>query len=194
MVIVMKTCVKCNSEKDNSLFHKDNLRPDGLFPYCKECRRTSSKPFVVRTVDIVLSSYVVSSSGCWEWTGTIMQKEDYGIACHRGKRQRAHRLSYMYHKGQIPEGLLICHTCDNPPCINPDHLYAGTPKDNSSDMVSKGRQNRPKGEDSARAKLTAVQVVEIRSDTRKHKPIAKDYGIAVSTVSSIKQRTNWSHI
>lgn len=194
MVIVVKICVKCGSEKDNSSFHKDNLRPDGLFPYCKDCRRVSKKPRILRSADVVLSSYVVSKSGCWEWTGTTMQKEDYGIACHRGKRQRAHRLSYMYHKGQIPEGLLICHTCDNPICINPDHLYAGTAKDNSADMVSRGRQNRLKGEEAGQAKLTNIEVLAIRSDNRRHKYIAKDYGIAVSTVSSIKQRTNWKHI
>lgn len=190
----MKTCIKCSNEKSKAEFHKDNLRSDGLFPYCKKCRITSKKPYSERDIKTVLSFYSLSSNGCWEWTGTKMQKEDYGIAHFNGGRYRAHRLSYLYHKGQIKEGMLICHTCDNPICINPSHLYQGTPKQNSSDMVIRNRQNKLKGEDASCSKLKAYEIIKIRADNRGHKYIAADYGIAVSTVSGIKTRRNWSHI
>jgi hypothetical protein len=89
-----------------------------------------------------LEKYEVTSSGCWEWIGS-RDKDGYGRirGSSHGKVwvKRAHRCSYEEHVGPIPEGLDVCHHCDNPPCINPDHLYAGTKSENMQDMVQRGR-------------------------------------------------------
>lgn len=76
--------------------------------------------------------------GCWLWTGTTNLR-GYGILARNNTMQLAHRFSYELHKGVIPDGMFVCHSCDNPPCVNPDHLWLGTNADNVSDMVAKGR-------------------------------------------------------
>ena len=115
--------------------HYFRFRRNGTFE-TKNMKGVSKKqPF--RSVEKVLSDYKISNT-CWEWQGTL-SRDGYGIACYKATKIRAHRLSYMYNKGQIKEGLLICHHCDNRKCINPLHLYQGTCQDNSNDMVRRGR-------------------------------------------------------
>lgn len=75
---------------------------------------------------------------CWEWSG-CRDSQEYGVLTHGGRTHRAHRVAYELLVGTIPDGLIICHHCDNPPCCNPNHLYAGTNSENSNDMVSRGR-------------------------------------------------------
>jgi len=189
----MKHCIKCNEKKSRSEFHKDSLRKDKLFPYCKQCRLIPRKPAKCRPASEVLSDYNISNSGCWEWAGVI-NVDGYGMACYKGKVIRAHRLSFQHFKGEIKNELLVLHKCDNRKCINPDHLYAGTNQDNSNDMVNRNRHVSRKGEDSPLSKLTKDQVKSIFNDKRKHKLIASDYDIAASTVSGIKTKKRWKHV
>lgn len=89
--------------------------------------------------DKFLSKIKVVASGCWEWQGRLNQA-GYG---ELGRHTRAHRVSYALHKSD-PQGLCVLHKCDNPPCVNPEHLFLGTRKDNNQDRVKKGRSFKPK--------------------------------------------------
>lgn len=89
---------------------------------------------------------VRKSDGCWEWMGNRMPR-GYGLISAEkpnGGSRLAHRVSWELHFGPIPKGLMVCHACDNPPCVRPDHLFLGTGLENSADMVSKGRQRKPR--------------------------------------------------
>ena len=171
--------------------------------------------------------YVDRSGGpgsCWTWGGH--RRKNYGYFRMLGKAWRAHRISWAIHQGTMPPAhLFVCHHCDNPPCVNPDHLFLGTTDDNMADMVRKGRQargernghhtkpwstvrgdqhasrrypeRRPRGSKHAEAKLTEVDVLEIRAEeyVRGCIPrIAARYGVSAALVSRIRLRKCWRHV
>ncbi len=123
--------------------------------------------------------------GCWEWTGGRLPK-GYGNIWDGEKLSRAHRVSYELFRGAIPQGMQVLHSCDNPPCTNPGHLFLGTNADNLADRVAKGRS--ASGERHGNAKLTTAQVLAIRADQRHFRTIAKEYGIFPNYVHQIKSR------
>lgn len=143
---------------------------------------------------------ILEPNKCWLWQGH-RSKAGYGALAVAGKKVRAHRIAYVLEHGEINEGLFVCHTCDNPPCVNPVHLFAGTPADNVTDMMAKGRNvraprdeslvNHARGVDGSRSKLTRQQVREIFLDRRMQIEIAKDYGISNSAVCLIKGRRTY---
>ena len=138
--------------------------------------------------------YVVRDDGCWEWTAARHEK-GYGIIGVGGSRtSRAHRVSWQLHRGPIPAGKLVCHSCDNPACVNPAHLFIGTAKDNSQDMLSKGRCRLPnnRGERASWAKLTAAQARDIATRRMSARRFANLYGVSRSAVFRIWEGKNWS--
>jgi predicted XRE-type DNA-binding protein len=128
---------------------------------------------------------------CWEWTGCKLNN-GYGQFRLNNRRLPAHRVSYTLTKGEIPEGLMVRHTCDNRLCCNPDHLILGTHADNMADMTERKRQ--AKGEDNGKSKLTDKQVMEIYNSPLKQVEIAKLYNITQTAVSKIKCKKIWKHI
>ncbi len=129
----------------------------------------------------------VMSSGCIEWQGSRSPK-GYGRIRHDGETRLAHRVAYALEFGSAPAGLLILHSCDNPPCCNPSHLRAGTPSDNTSDMLERGREDRRFNEDNPRTKLTRDDVGAVRAaaaDGQSFKSIARVWGVHPVTVSRI---------
>ncbi len=134
---------------------------------------------------------------CWIWNGGV-DKDGYGKVnlSQQNKRLhlRAHRISYYVATGKIPKGL-ICHTCDNPPCVNPAHLFDGTVLNNASDMIAKGRANRANGE--KLSDLTEEQIVDIRrrvSEGETQYKVGAEYGLSKQGVSHIVNRNTWKHI
>lgn len=133
-----------------------------------------------------LSRFDVASSGCWIWSAHA-DKDGYGILPASGASIRAHRFSYEHYKGGIPEGMLVCHTCDTPSCVNPDHLFLGTAKDNCHDMISKGR-DRMVGERNNKAKLSNEDVIKIKESNLQSTELAEIYGVCKSTINRARRR------
>lgn len=139
--------------------------------------------------------YVIRQDGCWGWSGNLCKKYgslQFGL---NKKSITAHRASYLLHKGKIPTKLFVCHTCDNPPCTNPDHLFLGTPTDNVRDMHKKGRQIIQRGEDVGGSKLTWEQVDSIRkslSEGVTYQELATKYSVALVTIHDIKHGLTWT--
>lgn len=132
----------------------------------------------------------ITLSDCQEWTGTRFAN-GYGRVGNR----KAHRVVWEEHHGPIPPGLLVLHHCDNPPCVNPDHLYLGTHKDNARDR--KLRERGVRGSRVNTAKLSEDQVHEIRrrADAGElHRSIALDFSVTQPMISLIARRAAWSHL
>ena len=139
-------------------------------------------------------------NGCWIWTAG-KDKDDYGKFTQRRDSKiinlRAHIFSYQLHNNvKIPEGMQVCHTCDNPPCVRDIHLFLGTPQDNTSDMIAKGRG--AKGEKQGSAKLKDVDIINIRKlfATKQYTKtdIAKMFCVAQNTIGGILLGKNWKHV
>lgn len=130
---------------------------------------------------------------CVEWP-VGRDQDGYGILQHRRKTVRAHRLSYELHHGPIKSTDIIRHTCDNPPCVNPNHLMKGSTADNVNDKISRGRMKV--GSQIRSSKLTEKDVLEIRKIGRSLPQwmIAERFGIARRTVSHVLNRDHWKHI
>lgn len=136
---------------------------------------------------------VNEETGCHEWQRYV-GGNGYGTVKHKRKQWPAHRFMWAYKNGPIPDGMVVCHKCDNRRCINPDHLFLGTTQDNVDDKMRKGRFKPNHGEKSGSAKLTFSQVEAIRQDVRPQRHIAKDYGVSQSNISWIKARKSWAEV
>ena len=138
---------------------------------------------------------------CWLWQGTRMPF-GYGLTGGlNGVTTTAHRVAWAIVYGTVPEGMFVLHKCDNPPCVNPNHLYAGTQKDNARDAIERGRFTyavSPCGIDHPGAKLTEADVIQIRRLAEQgcysQKSIGGWFGISATMVCYIKLRRKWAHI
>lgn len=138
--------------------------------------------------------WVVSDSGCWEFNGR-KDSSGYGRFDFDSRDVSAHRTAYEIWVGPIPDGMIIMHSCDNPPCINPDHLSVGTYRDNMEDMARKGRSSVRPGESNPFSKLTESQAIEVLN--RPDKPLryfSEKFHVSISTISKIRTGKNWSYL
>lgn len=141
---------------------------------------------------------ILKTKTCWFWQGARFNN-GYGSFWLNGRGRRAHRVSWVLYRGRIPENRYVLHRCDNPPCVNPAHLFLGTLSDNSIDRDRKGRGNPligARGEKSCRSKLTEHQVREIicLGGVLKQKDIATRFSVTPSTVCSILKNKRWRHV
>jgi len=168
------------------------------------------------------------SSICWPWRKSINKVTGYGQLSNwaEGKRTllTAHRVSYAAYKGPIPDGMFVCHSCDNPNCFNPSHLFLGTQFDNMADMWSKGRGVHvnakihwtktkphllkrgvehhlskdssclPRGSSHHQSKLNEAAVLEIRASQDKGVVLAKRFGVSCAVISAVRTRRTWRHL
>ena len=141
-----------------------------------------------------------SDDVCWDWRGTKTNR-GYGMTCEAGRKLMVHRVSWEIHHGPIPAGMVVMHTCDNPPCSNPRHLRLGTQRDNIHDMHQKKRGSRTtgrSGEDNSRSKLTTDNVRRIRNahamDGLTFRDLALEYGVDPTAIQRVVRRDSWKHV
>lgn len=143
-----------------------------------------------------LISFVRIENACWIWTGAKNRK-GYGQISIKNKIKAAHRVSYEVHKGEITCGMIVCHNCDIPSCINPDHLFIGTVKDNTQDMLIKKRNRPIIGSSNGNSKLKNADIVEIKhmiSSKVKLVEIAKKFNVTPENIAEIRNGKTWGHI
>lgn len=135
--------------------------------------------------------------GCWLWHGSICAVSGYARIGSYNKTLYAHRVSWEMFQGAIPAGMMVCHKCDVRHCVNPNHLFLGTAKDNMQDALKKGRLNPPKwrcDETHPSAKLTNKQVREIRKSNKSAFFLAKKYGVFFRTIYAVKLRKSFRDV
>ncbi len=133
---------------------------------------------------------------CWPWKGP-RNKDGYGIVAVSASAMAAHRVAFELVNGIVGNGYNVCilHSCDNPPCCNPKHLFNGTRKDNVADMVQKGRMAGAKGTRNCKVVLTETQVMEIFNDSdNTNVELGLIYDVAPTTISAIRNQRNWKFL
>ncbi len=152
------------------------------------------KELFQQSYDIVQRAY---ETPCWEWKFYRVQ-DGYGQVRYKGKDLGTHKLSWMLHKGEVPDGFKVCHHCDNPPCVNPGHLFVGTNKDNIDDANRKGRLARLAGSLNGWARMDEARVSAMRKEWVPYKmpawKLAEKYGLSLTQTERILRHEAWAHV
>jgi hypothetical protein len=152
-------------------------------------------------IDRLKSKVSISQTGCWEWTASLTEA-GYGQMRFRGTRELSHRVAWILFRGEIPTDSNVygtkhvLHTCDNPKCVNPEHLYLGDQQDNALDSVSRKRWGKRgcKGESHGRAKLNDEDVRLIRSSAHSDAALSSSFSVSIGTIRHIRKGRTWKHI
>lgn len=131
------------------------------------------------------------NSGCWLWTGHL-NRLGYGLLYLHGKQVPAHRAALILFTRLPQPGENALHRCDNPPCVNPDHLYFGSQSENALDAYKRGR--RPLGENHATAKLCDIDIAYIRLSKETNRALGIKYGVGYGTIGQVRRRETWQHL
>lgn len=157
-------------------------------------KRFPHYPHTKKTLPERFFEKIVIGKDCWFWIG-CRNNRGYGVISIGGRPHLASRLSWEIHRGKIPKNICVLHKCDVPCCVNPNHLFLGTPMENSKDMLNKGRF--PCGEEHWGAKLTAKAVKLIKVDRQSglsYSKIAARYGVSYETIRDVCIGATWSHV
>lgn len=198
-----KHCSACRKAKLLSAFGVRRTAWDGRQSACLVCVRIRSADGIARRLANIKGQAAVfwaqvekrGKDECWWWLGarhtcnTKYTPMTYGAFSNRN----ASRIAWMVEHGQPPPGYVICHTCDQPLCVNPRHLFAGTRADNQRDMQRKFRSGIL-GEKNPKAKLTPDQVRVIRTSAESNSDLGRQYAVCASTIYMIKKGRKWRHI
>jgi|SRR5208282_382127 len=175
-----KYCSIACQRKGRSIFKWSNLSEDEI---------------LLKLTEEFNKKTVKNEKACWDWSGSL--KVGYGVMKCKKRFIKTHRFSWKINFGPIPEGMYVCHKCDNRKCNNPEHLFLGTHEDNMKDMINKNRQRGAVGESNAKAIINKEKALEIKkmlSNGMTTIQIAKDLNISRAIVFGIKHKKNWSHI
>lgn len=155
------------------------------------------KKIIARERFLNLIVYPDNLDSCWSWKGS-KDKRGYCYFWYKNKMGKAHRFSYEFYKGTIPEGMQVLHKCDNPSCVNPSHLWLGTNNDNVQDKVKKNRQYHPAGIKNPKCKLTEKEVKEIiylrKFCNIPYKILMKKFKIGSTAVRDICSNRSWKSL
>lgn len=153
------------------------------------------KPLAIKR----LLSKTEKIGSCWIWTGATTSHKyvRYGVLVFNKKHYRAHRFSWMYHYGNIPNGQCVLHKCDNGLCVNPEHLFLGDRIDNNMDREKKRRGIIVYGSKNGLSKLDEKKVKEIKNcikDSKSFSELGKKYGVRWQTIQAIAKGKTWKHV
>lgn len=163
-----------------------------------EQRRNNMKAIMddydIKAFNRLFNKTAIQENGCWNFTGACNPIWDQGVFWYRGKNRIASRVAYLLCTGDIPDDICVLHTCDNPSCINPEHLFLGTFQDNTDDMINKNR--KPLGEEATQNSLTEEMVRNIREEIKyvSQSILAKRYKVTKSAIKHITKNRSWKHI
>lgn len=197
----MKICTVEGCERK----HKTSGLCDTHYAYWKRTGRIGERrirPLAERLWDRVDKTPGLGPNGeCWEWRGHV-HPTGYGqiaVDSRRGNTTNTNRAAYMVTHGDIPSGMWVLHTCDNRLCCNPAHLWLGTPRENTQDMIAKGRRRKAgevaRGSDVTLSKLTEELVRAMRSEPpMTFKALGEKYGVSAGTANKVILRQTWAHV
>lgn len=194
MIRFYRKCPHCSctigyhSSRGRRLGERKNSLCKACFKKFRISKNDVTNPIKVETR---FWKFVHKTDFCWNWIGGC-DWDGYGYFTIQHKSIRAHRYSWILHKGKIPNGFNVCHHCDNPSCVNPDHLFLGTNYENSMDMVKKKRHVH--GIKQPTHKLTEEQVREIKFGNEPHKIYMDKFNITNTMVCYIQKGLSWKHI
>lgn len=208
--LIKKSCLKCNKEFEckaryvnKRKYCSDKCKPWHGNQSGNEKRRgtgfwaNATEEQKLKRLTEMYHNLVIKTEGCWSWKNNGRQNGYCYLAPVRNVGILVHRLSWIIHNGPIPDKKWVLHKCDNASCSNPDHLFVGTPKDNTQDMHKKGRAVIHKGESRWNVKLNSENVLEIRRLTKEgisQSKLAKKFTVSPGTIQNIINGRSWKHI
>ena len=179
-----KTCSKCNAWKPFNRFYHNSASNDGYRPDCKDCEHIPARH---KTAEERFWAKVKKGDldNCWEWQGGTATNNGYGrLWTHEG-HITAHCFSWQLHNGDIPPGMQVCHTCDNPKCVNPNHLFLGSSSVNAQDMILKLRGTQKLSPDDVRI------IRAMLKDERPRQEIADRFNVSRGSINNIARGATW---